>query len=273
MHSELFSIFGFTIQMYGLMMALGFVICYALLHRLARLTGRNPAEVDTIVMTSAVCGVIGARIVYVIQNWSSEFASDPLAVFTVWKGGLVFYGGLILAIAGLGVYAWKKGEKILSLFDFCAVLLPLGHAFGRVGCFFHGCCFGGTCDPAFGVRFPRLSPAWVHQVRGELISPYSTQALPVWPTQLFEAAGCFLLALGLWFCYRKMRHFAGLTCGVYAIAYALLRFVIECFRDDPRGATLFGLSFSQMISIGLIGLGTTFILMSQKERIHGSVNS
>lgn len=273
MHSELFSIFGITIQMYGLMMAIGFATCYFLLHRLARLTDRNPREIDTIVMISAICGVIGARIVYVCQNWKTEFADNPLLAFELWKGGLVFYGGLILALAGLAVYARHKGEKIRSLFDFCAVLLPLGHAFGRVGCFFHGCCFGGTCDSPIGVRFPRLSPAWIHQVREALISPYSTQALPVWPTQLFEAAGCLVLTAGLWICYRKANRFPGLTCGIYAIGYAVLRFVIECFRDDPRGATVLGLTFSQMISIGLIGLGAAFILVSQKERVNGPVNS
>lgn len=273
MHSELFSIFGITIQMYGLMMAIGFSTCYFLLHRLARLTGRNPEEVDTIVMTSAICGVIGARIVYVIQNWETEFAANPLQAIELWKGGLVFYGGLILAVVGLAVYALRKREKILSLFDFCAVLLPLGHAFGRVGCFFHGCCFGGICESGLGVRFPKLSPAWVHQVKTGAITQYSLQSLPVWPTQLFEAAGCLLLAIGLWFCYRKFTRFSGLTCGIYCIAYAILRFIIECLRDDPRGATILTLSFSQMISIGLILLGTTFILLSQKERFNGSVNS
>lgn len=273
MHSELFTIFGLTIQMYGLMMAIGFITCYFLLHRLARLTGRKSSDVDTIVMTSAICGVLGARIVYVLQNWDKEFAANPLLAFELWKGGLVFYGGLILAIIGLGIYALRKKEKILSLFDFCAVLVPLGHAFGRVGCFFHGCCFGGTCDSPLGVRFPRLSPPWIHQVQTEVISQYSLQSLPVWPTQLFEAAGCLILAVGLWFCYRKLRTFAGLTCGVYCIAYAILRFIIECMRDDPRGATFLTLSFSQMISIGLILLGSTFILISQKERFNGPVNS
>lgn len=273
MHSELFSLFGLTIQMYGLMMALGFMTCYFLLHRLARLTGRNPAEVDAIVLISAICGVIGARIVYVAQNWETEFITDPLRLFELWKGGLVFYGGLIGALIALAVYARRKGEKIRALFDFCSVVLPLGHAFGRVGCFFHGCCFGGTCHSPLGVRFPRLSPAWIHQVHAEQISPYSTQALPVWPTQLFEAAGCLLLAAGLWVVYRRSKAQPGLTCGLYAIGYAILRFVIEYFRDDPRGATLFGFTFSQIISLGLIGLGTVFILVSQKERINGSINS
>lgn len=271
MHSELGTLFGFHLQMYGLMLALGFVLSYVLARLLARRTGRNPDEVDTLIMVAAVCGVIGARTVFVAQNWE-KFAGAPLEAFALWQGGLVFYGGFILAVLGLVAYALAKREPVRRLLDFCVVFVPLGQAFGRVGCFFHGCCFGGVGGGAIGVRFPMESPAWQHQVAEGLISRYAAQSLPVWPTQLIEAAGCLVLFGALWWLYRARREWVGMCCGVYAVAYAALRFVGECLRDDPRGAFHFGLSFSQCVSVGLLVVGLGFLVTSFLERRHGTVD-
>ena len=273
MHSDLFSLFGFDLQMYGLMMAIGFVLCYCLARRLARLTGRDPGEVDTLIMVAAIGGVIGARAVYVWQNWGREFAGDPLAAFALWRGGLVFYGGFVVATLGIVVYGLLRREPLRRLLDFCVVFVPLGHAFGRVGCFFHGCCFGGVGGGAIGVRFPQGAPAWQRQVAEGLIGPYAPQALPVWPTQLIEAAGCAVLFVALWWLYRTRRRFVGLCCGVYAVAYAALRFLGECLRDDPRGAIHLGLSFSQWVSVGLLAIGIAFLTMAYPEREHGTEDS
>lgn len=270
MHSELFTLFGFHLQMYGLMLALGFVSCYFLARRLARLTGRDPGEVDTLIMVAAIGGVVGARAVYVAQNWGDLFANDPLAAFMLWRGGLVFYGGFAVAALGIVAYGLLRREPLRRLLDFCVVFVPLGHAFGRLGCFFHGCCFGGVGGGALGVCFPHGSPAWQHQVSKGLIGPYAPQALPVWPTQLIEAAGCALLFVALWWLYRTRRRVAGLCCGVYAVAYAALRFVGECLRDDPRGDFHFGLSFSQCVSVALLLAGLGFLVMAFLERGHGT---
>ncbi len=272
MHSELFSLFGFHFQMYGLMLALGFMACYIAARKLASLSGRNPGEVDTLILLAALCGIIGARAVYVFQNWQTEFADNPGAIFAVWRGGLVFYGGPLLAAVGLAIYAKVKREGIANLLGFCAVFIPLGHAFGRIGCFFHGCCFGGLCENALGVRFPQGSPAWLHQVGTHLISARTVKSLPVYPTQLIEAAGCLVLFIALWMCYRKAseRVRSWLCLGVYMVCYAILRFGIELLRDDPRGAFVLGLSFSQWISIGLFIAGGLCLAVSIWERRHGT---
>ena len=260
MHSELFSLFGLPIQAYGLLMAVGFMACYFMARRLARLTGRDVNEPDTLIMIAAVCGVIGARAVYVWQNWATEFAEHPLAMFQVWRGGLVFYGGFVLAAVGMVAYALMRGEPLRRLTDFCVVFVPLGHAFGRLGCFFHGCCFGGLCSvEGMGVRFPKGSPAWMHQLAQGKIAQRAAESLPVWPTQLIEAAGCAALFVALWWLYRTQRARAGLCSGVYCVGYALLRFLGECLRDDPRGATYWKMSFSQTISVGLLMVGLAFV--------------
>lgn len=273
MHSELFSLFGLTIHAYGLMLAIGFVCCYLLAQRLARLEGRNPRENDTLIMVTAICGILGARVVYVIQNWQHEFAGQPLQVFRLWKGGLVFYGGFLMALAGLAAYALLKREKIAELWGFCAVFVPLGHGFGRIGCFFHGCCFGARTQGWLGVRFPAHSPAWIQQVNMGEISRHAVRALPVLPTQLFEAAGCFLLFGALWWLYRRGGSGRGAcVCGVYGIAYAVMRFGLEFLRDDPRGERFLGLSFSQCISMGVLMAGIAFLVVSYMEKRHGTID-
>ncbi|MEG1552846.1 MAG: prolipoprotein diacylglyceryl transferase [Kiritimatiellia bacterium] len=272
MHSELFSLFGFQLQSYGLCLALGFILCYLFARKLAIRTGRNPNEVDTLITVAAVCGILGARSVYVWQNWSTEFAADPLTLFMVWRGGLVFYGGFILASLGIAAYAVMKRESILSLGDFCVIFVPLGHAFGRIGCFFHGCCYGALCgDSPVGVCFPPSSPAFMQQLSMGLIHRSAATALPVYPTQLFEAIGCALLFFLLWTLYRLKRTARGLCIAVYCCGYALLRFVGEIFRDDPRGERYFNLSFSQGISILLILFGTLVALHLLWEKTNGTV--
>lgn len=279
MRSDLFEVFGLQLHTYGLMLAIGFVLCYLLARRLAKLTGRDPGEVDTLIMVAAIGGLIGARLTYVAQFWGEpqgssglSFAEAPMQVFQLWKGGLVYYGGFIAAVLALFVYGlMRRGrEPVRALLDYCVVFVPLGQAFGRVGCFFHGCCYGGRTDCALGVCFPSGSPAWSAQVAAGDLSPYASHALPVWPTQLFEAAGCALLFAALWWVYKRRRDALGLCCGLYAMAYGALRFVGECLRDDPRGDLLFGLTFSQNVSLALMVLGLGFLWFAFRESKDGT---
>ncbi|MBQ9694208.1 MAG: prolipoprotein diacylglyceryl transferase [Kiritimatiellae bacterium] len=274
MYPQLFTICGITIQTYGLLMAIGFSLCYCLATILAKRSGRNPDEVQTIVMLAAFGGVLGARIIYVWQNWTLEFAENPLSMFMIWRGGLVFYGGFILAAALILLYALLKKERILSLADFCAVFVPLGHFFGRIGCFFFGCCYGRIAsDSWLGCSFPKGSPPWLHQVGERLISPYSVKSLPVCPTQLIEALGCGILFGCLWWVYRRYRLAYGLCTAIYCAGYAGLRFIIECFRDDPRGETYWGLTFSQLISLELLAVAMVLLITIWRRKDDGTVCS
>ncbi len=271
MFQEILLPFGLKLQAYGILLALGFLACYISARWVAKRSERNPNEVDTLIMLAAIGGVIGARIVFVIQNWEKLFAAQPLKAFAFWEGGLVFYGGLICAALAIAIYGLLKREDLRSLADYCLIFVPLGHAFGRLGCFFYGCCFGGRTDSALGICFPKGSHAWQHQVAAGELSRYATQALPVWPTQLIEAAGCLILFFTLLLLYKTQRLRTGLCAGVYCIGYACLRFIGECLRDDPRGAFHLGMSFSQLISCGLFIIGLTLIIMAIRTKQHGTV--
>ena len=260
MHPDLIA--GLPIKTYGFCMALGFLAAWQVLSWLCRRTGRPPDPLSNLLMLMLFSGIIGARLEYVREFWGREFASDPLSVFKVWQGGLVFYGGLILAIAVFFVWCRVRREPMAPVADLFVTVIPLAHAFGRVGCFFFGCCYGRESACACAVAFPRHSPAWNAQVEAGRILQSAQSSLPVLPTQLFEAAAVLCLFAVLLFVFlRNWKRRPGFTTGCYLAGYACIRFSIEFLRDDMRQR--FGeVSIGQVVSIGLFGLGITFMFVS-----------
>ena len=260
MHPDLIA--GLPIKTYGFCMALGFLAAWQVLSWLCRRTGRQPEPLSNLLMLMLFSGIVGARLEYVREFWGREFASDPLSVFKVWQGGLVFYGGLIFAIAVFLVWCRVRRERVAPIADLFVAVIPLAHAFGRVGCFFFGCCYGRESACACAVAFPRHSPAWTAQVGAGLINSSAPASLPVLPTQLFEAAALLCLFAALMFVFlRSWKRRPGFTTGCYLAGYACIRFCIEFLRDDMRQR--FGeVSIGQVVSIGLFVLGITFILVS-----------
>jgi len=245
------------LKTYGACMAVGFLLCWTLIEKLS---GRK--DLSNLLLSLMVSGVVGSRIAYVIEHWEVEFAAHPESIVRVDQGGLMFYGGLILALIVFGVWCFVKKERPLALADLLAVVMPLGHACGRIGCFFYGCCYGKLSDSAFAVSFPRHSPAWFEQFHAGLIDTAAQKALPVLPTQLFEALALLALFGILLFTYRRYRRN---TAGVYLIGYAVIRFGLEYMRGDPRAA-VGPFSISQTISIVMALLGSACLWMGSKDQ-------
>lgn len=242
-------------------MALGFFAAWQVLTYLCRRIGRPFEPLGNLVVALMVSGVAGSRIAYVIEHWKAEFVARPLDIIRIDQGGLMFYGGFILAVLVFaGWCLWRK-EHPLALGDLLCVAIPLGHAFGRIGCFFYGCCYGKLSESAVAVAFPRGSPAWYEQLNAGLIGSTATQSLPVLPTQLFEAAANFALFVVLFFVFRRFRRG---TTALYLIGYALIRFGMEVLRGDPRAA-IGPFSISQTISLALLVAG---VLLSWRDFIH-----
>lgn len=173
---------------------------------------------------------------------------DCLAWAKFWNGGLAYYGGLLTASAA-GLWLLRRDRlPIGAVCDAVGAVLPIGLFFGRLGCFFGGCCFGKVTDSPLGLSFPAFSAASEKQFRDGLIAAKHFPSLPVHPTQLYEAAGCLLIALvlGAWLLPRK--RWDGQVMLAFLASYALLRFGLEFLRDDDRGAWL-GLSTSQWIGV------------------------
>ena len=238
-------------------MATGFLLCWMLVEKLS---GRK--DLSNLLLSLMVSGVVGSRIAYVIEHWQAEFASNPAAVIRIDQGGLMFYGGFILAFLVFFGWCFLKKEKPLELVDLLAAVVPLGHAFGRIGCFFYGCCYGRDSDCWCAVTFPAGSPSWYEHGR---------RMVSVLPTQLFEAAALLaLFGLLMWIWHRQVapstKHQApGTILGLYLVGYAVIRFGIEYLRGDPRAA-VGPFSISQAISIGMLIIGVFFIELARHHR-------
>ena len=255
MHSTLLHLGPLPLQAYGLMMALGFAAAWFAAGRLSRGTARHPDMLANLTVWLMLAGVAGARLAYVAEHWTSEFAARPLSVVRIDQGGLMFYGGVAGAALALLLFARRHHERPVVLMDLMAAVLPLGHAFGRIGCFLHGCCHGRVSDSALAVVFPAGSPAWDVQCTAGLIPVTASQSLPVLPTQLFESGANLLLFVALALVYRRQAALRpGLVTALYLMAYAVIRFTIEPLRGDLRMA-VGAWSIGQTISLVLFACG------------------
>lgn len=252
MFPDLIDIGFLHLKTYGACMATGFLLCWKLIERLS-----NRTDLSNLLLSLMVGGVAGSRIAYVIEHWEREFALRPLSVVRIDQGGLMFYGGFILAFAVFFAWCFFKKERPLALSDLFATAVPLGHAFGRIGCFFFGCCYGRDSDAWCAVTFPAGSPSWYEHGR---------RMVSVLPTQLFEAAALLALFAMLLRLYRRRASLGeGFVTGVYLASYALIRFGIEYLRGDPRAA-VGPFSISQAISIAMAAAGVAFILLAVRRR-------
>lgn len=262
MFPDLISLGPLHLKTYGFCMAVGFLVAWRVFSHLCRLSNRNPDVYNGLLTGLLIAGVLGSRIAYVILNWKTQFSANPIDILKIWEGGLVFYGGLVLALVVFFGWCLKKGVSITRMADALAVVLPLGHAFGRIGCFFYGCCWGRRTTGLLGVSFPPGSPASYDQFHAGLLPSPHLASLSVMPVQLFEAAAVAVLFGLLYMAWRRFSFSRpGLTAGLYLCGYAVVRSALECLRDDPRGTVGF-LSLSQAISVGVFALGAVFAVLA-----------
>lgn len=234
-------------------MALAFLAALICLHRLCRGTRRDADYLSSLVVWVMLGGVMGARLAYVCEHWTEEFAGRWGAILRIDQGGLMFYGGLIGALVALALFARRHREPLAELLDLVAVALPLGHGIGRIGCWLNGCCHGRLWRGWGGIRFPSYSLAWREQVGAGLLPATAARSLPVVPTQLIEAAANALLFVLLFRLYRR-RPGRGMVSATYLVGYGLIRFLIECGRGDAR-LSVVGLSIGQVLSLAAVAAG------------------
>ena len=262
MFSEICKLGPITSHAYGVCMAVGFLLAW---HLAAKLNADLAARISGFMIWLMVGAILGARIAYVWEHWQAEFAHAPANIMRIDQGGLMFYGGLIGAIATLLLYCRLAAVNFFKVADLFVAVLPLGHCFGRIGCFLHGCCYGARTDGVLGVCFPAHAPAWWEQVNAGLLPRTAACSLPVLPTQLFEAGANLLLFLAMYLIYRRFGTRTGFASGAYLIGYAIVRFGMEFLRGDPRLAVA-GLSIGQTISAALFLAGALILLIVQRQK-------
>ncbi len=235
MHPILFSFAGINIYSYGLMVALGIVLSVFLIEKESVKSNLPKDEVVDLIFWIVAWGLVGARLFYVLL-YPDFYLHSPLDILKLYKGGLVFFGGLIFGIIACFINFRNKKLPVLKTLDVLILYLPLAHAFGRIGCFLNGCCSGKPTDLAWGICFP-----------GHLYA--------VHPTQLYSSFLLLILFLVL-YVIRGKQSFEGQIFSLYLIFYGIIRFLIEFLRDNPVFGL--GLSIYQFISIGLICAGIIF---------------
>jgi len=238
----------FFLPTYGFLVAIGVLLGLWISVRNSRRIGINEDNAWNLGITVVLCGIVGAKVLYIINDWS-HYSANPRDIFSVdtLQAGGVFSGGLLAALAAAAWYVRKHHMPALGTCDAFAPGLAVGHAIGRVGCFAAGCCYGKPTHHWWGVTF--TNPL-ANAITGTPLN------VPLEPTQLMESAvelANFIFLMWL----LKRRTFDGQVFGAFMFIYGVARFFLEFLRDDPGRGSVFGgaMSGTQLISIGLVLAG------------------
>lgn len=240
---------------YGIFIGIGCAIAIALAYREGRRHLMEGGKILDLSFWMLVAGLVGSRIFYVALNagafWRTctgaggdesqartfgAVVADCTRALQIWEGGLVFYGGIVAA--GLIAFWFARRQRSWSFWELADTFAPsvaIGHAFGRLGCFAAGCCFGKVC--ADGARWcARFGPDSVafDELHSVSALPADASATPpLYPTQLYEAAGeLAIFALLLAVRRRPALRRPGTLVLLYIALYSLLRFTVEMYRGD-----------------------------------------
>ena len=236
MYNDLFSIGPFTVHGYGLMIAIGVLAALFIAEARAKKRDMNADVLYPLTLVCVVFGFASAKVLFCIVEWR-QFIKNPLQLLT--GNGFVVYGGIIGGVLAAFLYCRLKKLNFWDYFDIVLPSVAVAQGFGRIGCFLAGCCYGRETDSFFFISFTH--------------SDYAPNGVKLLPTQLFSAAGMFLIA-GFLFWYAKKERKKGQVGALYLVLYSIGRFIIEFFRDDYRGAVGF-LSTSQFISLFILATG------------------
>jgi phosphatidylglycerol:prolipoprotein diacylglycerol transferase len=291
-HPDLFHLFGIAFPSYFVLLISGFLFATAVGALWARRVGESADVVVDLGLAMLIAGVAGARALHVVADgyfwdyvhlctdpskviWridrtdclSTAYAgvwdaaggvchpkgADCFAWAKFWAGGLTYYGGLVGASAAAWFLLKRDQFPFWKAADMAGFAIPLGLAFGRLGCLMAGCCFGVTCNLPWAVSFPWRSAASEEQFKDHLLATSKMWSLPVHPTQSYESAASLAIAATCLLWVHGRKRYDGQVFASFLALYAVARFLLEMLRNDDRGG-LFGLSTSQLIGVALLGL-------------------
>ncbi len=243
MYPEIVHFGALHIRSYGLALAIAFLVGTWLGLKEARRFGMDEDKFLTVVLFTLVGSIFGARLLYVMEH-IGDYRGQWSSVFALWQGGLTLYGGII---AGTVVGLWmakRQGLPIWRVADALAPSIAIGTAFGRVGCFLNGCCYGRPTHLPWGVVYPP-----------DTFPALEFGETPIHPSQLYFSLASLALFAVLW-AIRKRTRGAGELFWGFVIAYALMRIPLDLTRAYEPGTVLahlgsFDITESQLVSLTL----------------------
>jgi phosphatidylglycerol---prolipoprotein diacylglyceryl transferase len=221
------SIGGFSIEMYGVMIALAVSVSYYLTQKYRDVFGLKNLDVDRLLWYTVIGGVIGARAYHVADLWQEYYRYDVWESFFIWQGGLGILGALMGGVFGVYLFARQSGLDIFKLLNLVALSLPLAQSIGRWGNYFNNEIVGKNNEPLF----------------------------------LYESVANLTLFSLLWLIVK--RGGTNLVFGLYFVGYGLIRVVLEPLRTSDAIWSLGEVSVASMISLVMIVIGI-YILIRQK---------
>ena len=243
------TIFGKELPLYGLFFYFGIAVAVSVAFFLCKKKNIDSFDLVCSAVYTMIGAILGAKLLFIAVSLPTIIEHN-IPIINVIKGGFVFYGGLIGGILGLFIYTKQFKLPTIDFFTLYAPVVPLGHAFGRVGCFFAGCCYGMEYDGPLHCIY--------HDTLGT--TPLQTPLLPI---QLIEAVLLVLIFAVLIILYCKN---SPNVIATYMLLYGIVRFTLEFFRGDRERGLYFSVSTSQWISIGLIVAGLLLIFLPKFKK-------
>lgn len=263
MYPTLIKLGPLTLHSYGLLLAIGFLVGLRVAIHYGKKEGIKLTIVLDLGLYIFIAALVGAKLLELIVNFG-YYKADWHRLADIYQLGGVYYGGLIFAILITVWYTRRKQVSFWKTADVFSMGLAAGQIFGRTGCFLAGCCWGKPASPyyRFAVKFTSLEAA------RQVGTPLNT---PLHPVQLYEAGMMLIVFLVLVWLY-KYRKFPGQQLCVYLTSYALVRFGLEYYRDDPRGTVFNGLlSTSQFISLLMILLAASLFVIRKRSTFQTAI--
>lgn len=245
-------IFNRDIPVYGICFFAGIFIAYLMGIPLFKKRNLEPFDLTCSGVFTMIGAALGAKVLFIIISWK-EIVALKLSLLEIISGGFVFYGGLVGGVLGLVLYLKIYRLPFQQILDIYAVILPLGHAIGRFGCFCSGCCYGIPYDGVFNCVYT---------------NPLSTDTpvgVGLFPVQLLEYLMLLVLFVVQLLIYVIWNGKPKLSLKIYLISYSLLRFFLEFLRGDLIRGSFLSVTTSQWISLVILLAVSLYILVDRKS--------
>jgi phosphatidylglycerol:prolipoprotein diacylglycerol transferase len=250
MYPRLLTIGSFTLHSYGLLVAAGFLIGITAAQRFARRFGLDPELIFNLAVLIALAAMVGGKVFLLFQDWR-DYLAHPGEIFSLefLQSFGIFYGGVVFALVAMTWYVHRHRLRWLAVGDSIAPGVAIGHAFGRLGCFSAGCCYGKPVHGALSALGIVFTDPYAHATVGVPLG------IPLYPTQLMESAAEFIIFGILWMLARQ-RRFEGQLVATYLFSYGIVRYLVDYLRVyEPQAMLFHGLmTDAQLTSLVMIAL-------------------